>query len=54
MITWRKSSHSADNGACVEVAGTLAAIRDSKTPSGPVLRANLSALVTAIRSGLQG
>ncbi|MFF4532866.1 DUF397 domain-containing protein [Streptomyces sp. NPDC001407] len=37
---WRKSSHSSGNGACVEVAeaGGIIAVRDSKGPSGPVLR----------------
>jgi hypothetical protein len=44
---WRKSSHSGDEGACVEmtvVTGTVArdpggivAVRDSKDPDGPVL-----------------
>ncbi|SCL20257.1 DUF397 domain-containing protein [Micromonospora inyonensis] len=36
---WRKSSHSGDEGACVEMAvvpGTVA-VRDSKDPDGPVL-----------------
>ncbi|RUL92981.1 MULTISPECIES: DUF397 domain-containing protein [Micromonospora] len=36
---WRKSSHSGDEGACVEVAvvpGTVA-VRDSKDPDGPLL-----------------
>ncbi|SCG70517.1 protein of unknown function [Micromonospora echinaurantiaca] len=36
---WRKSSHSGDEGACVEVAaipGTVA-VRDSKDPAGPAL-----------------
>lgn len=37
---WRKSSHSGDQGNCVEVApspdGT--AVRDSKDAHGPVLR----------------
>ena len=36
---WRKSSHSGDEGACVEVAvvpGTVA-VRDSKDPHGPLL-----------------
>jgi hypothetical protein len=50
-VAWRKSSHSADNGECVEVASTLAAIRDSKNPTGAILRANLPALVTNIKSG---
>jgi hypothetical protein len=38
--TWRKSSHSTQNGSCVEVArttGTVIAVRDSTDPSGPKL-----------------
>ncbi|BCL16181.1 DUF397 domain-containing protein [Micromonospora sagamiensis] len=40
---WRKSSHSGDEGACVEVAVVrdptdTVAVRDSKDPHGPVLR----------------
>jgi Domain of unknown function (DUF397) len=37
---WHKSSHSGQDGNCVEVAANLAgvvAIRDSKDPDGPVL-----------------
>jgi hypothetical protein len=36
---WRKASHSVNNGQCVEVASTHAAvmIRDSVDPSGPVV-----------------
>lgn len=37
---WRKSSHSNNGGACVEVATNLpglVAVRDSKNPSGPPL-----------------
>lgn len=37
---WRKSSYSAQDGNCVEVATNLpdvVAVRDSKDPEGPVL-----------------
>lgn len=37
---WRKSSHSSQDGNCVEIAtnlpGTIA-VRDSKNPNGPTL-----------------
>ncbi|MFF4757289.1 DUF397 domain-containing protein [Streptomyces sp. NPDC001292] len=40
-IQWRKSSYSGDQGGdCVEIAETpcaTVAVRDSKTPAGPVL-----------------
>jgi hypothetical protein len=36
-MDWRKSSFSGDSGDCVEVRQDLAAIRDSKNPSGPAL-----------------
>lgn len=37
---WRKSSYSANNGACVEVAFVAGGVatRDSKVPTGPALR----------------
>jgi hypothetical protein len=39
-LPWFKSSYSAGNGACVEVAFIpgVVAVRDSKDPQGPVLR----------------
>ncbi len=39
-LTWRKSSHSGGNGACVEIAvpgAASVAVRDSKDPQGPQL-----------------
>jgi hypothetical protein len=48
---WRKSSHSQSNGACVELSNTLDKIRDSKNPAGPTLRADVAALVRAVKSG---
>ncbi len=48
--TWRKSSYSgSNNGECVELAGTLDLLRDSKNPAGPVLRVDLGAFLAAIR-----
>ncbi|MET9774846.1 DUF397 domain-containing protein [Streptomyces sp. NPDC006367] len=38
--SWTKSSYSGGNGACVEVKSPVVsalAVRDSKTPEGPVL-----------------
>jgi hypothetical protein len=39
-LTWFKSTYSADSAACVEVARTDTEVwlRDSKHPTGPVLR----------------
>ena len=38
-MQWRKSSYSAYNGNCVQVAvrGDVILVRDSKNPGGPVL-----------------
>lgn len=55
-IRWRKSSRSQDEGACVEVAHTMAGVRDSKYPDGPALAfgdvAAVRALMVALRRGL--
>ncbi|WP_436758135.1 DUF397 domain-containing protein [Streptosporangium sp. V21-05] len=57
-LTWRKSSLStADSSNCVEVADLPAggrAVRDSKDPSGPMLRftsGEWSAFVEGVRGG---
>lgn len=53
--TWRKSSHSGnDGGDCVELAdlGDTVGIRDSKNPNGPkllVTRDELTTLVAALK-----
>ncbi|MCP2261826.1 protein of unknown function (DUF397) [Streptoalloteichus tenebrarius] len=57
--SWRKSSRSAANsGNCVEVAGIaaalVAAVRDSKNPTGPVLvfaPAAFTAFVNTVKTG---
>lgn len=57
MMKWRKSSYSngGGGGSCVELAGTLAAVRNSKNPTGPVLRfadaGALNRLLVAIKRG---
>ncbi|WP_137989191.1 DUF397 domain-containing protein [Streptomyces vilmorinianum] len=57
---WRKSSYSGDTGGqCVEVADLTAhiAVRDSKNPKGPALRATpaaFTAFVNATARGLLG
>ncbi|HWE89215.1 MAG TPA: DUF397 domain-containing protein, partial [Pseudonocardiaceae bacterium] len=48
---WRKSTKSANSANCVELAGTLDRLRDSKNPDGPMLAASLSALLMAVKSG---
>jgi hypothetical protein len=48
-MRWRKSSFSGSNGgSCIEVAGTLNAVRDSKNPSGPVLTGRIDLLISAV------
>ncbi|MET7733980.1 DUF397 domain-containing protein [Streptomyces sp. NPDC005402] len=48
-----KSSHSSGNGECVEVARNhphTVAVRDSKTPDGPILQVVPPTWTTFIRS----
>jgi hypothetical protein len=50
-MDWRKSTFSGDSGNCVQVRQDLAAIRDSKNPTGPVLAADLSGLLDTVKTG---
>ncbi|NDZ74301.1 DUF397 domain-containing protein [Streptomyces sp. SID10362] len=49
-IQWRKSSYSGDQGGeCVEVAlDATVAVRDSKTPAGPILTLAPAAFTTFV------
>lgn len=55
---WRKSSLSAADGNCVQVAlnlTTIVAIRDSQNPTGPVLavgRTNWRVFICEVRNGV--
>jgi len=53
-IQWRKSSRSNGTQVCVELAGTLDLVRDSKNPAGPVLAVDLQGLLAAIKSNQFG
>ncbi|MFB7664102.1 DUF397 domain-containing protein [Kitasatospora sp. NPDC056138] len=59
-LTWRKSSHSGGNGACIEIAvpsEASIAVRDSKDPEGPQLHFSKeawAAFATAVGSGVFG
>lgn len=46
---WRKSSFSNTGNGCVELARTLANLRDSKNPTGPSLTVDLRRLVGAVK-----
>ncbi|OLT14377.1 DUF397 domain-containing protein [Pseudonocardia sp. CNS-139] len=56
-LRWRKSTHSNDNGSCVELAALAdgsVAVRDSKHPDGSVLtftRGEIRAWLDAARAG---
>ncbi|WP_433450020.1 DUF397 domain-containing protein [Streptomyces sp. CA-142005] len=51
-LAWRKSSYSGDQGGdCVEIADTpcaTIAIRDSKTPAGPILTLDPATFTTFV------
>jgi hypothetical protein len=47
---WRKSSQSAQEADCVEVAGDLAGVRDSKNPAVE-LTCDVRSLVQMVRRG---
>ncbi|MCG8920630.1 DUF397 domain-containing protein [Actinokineospora sp. PR83] len=49
--TWRKSTKSTNGQSCVEVLGTLTALRDSKNTAGPTLTTHIPTFITAIKSG---
>ncbi|ROO91017.1 uncharacterized protein DUF397 [Actinocorallia herbida] len=56
-VAWRKSSHSAQNGACVEVGSaartTAVGVRDSKNPQAPALafaRPSFRTFVSAVKA----
>ncbi|WP_411147228.1 DUF397 domain-containing protein [Streptomyces sp. A30] len=51
QLSWRKSTYSGDQGgSCVEIAEapTTIAIRDSKTPAGPILTLDPAAFTTFV------
>ncbi|MGH7868330.1 MAG: DUF397 domain-containing protein [Candidatus Dormibacteraceae bacterium] len=50
-MMWRKSSYTAANNECVELASALDRLRDSKNVAGPSLRADIAALITALKAG---
>jgi predicted secreted Zn-dependent protease len=54
-VNWQKAHRSAHNGECVEVAvEKMVAVRDSKNPTGPVLRytsEEWNAFVEGVKNG---
>ena len=53
---WRKSSHSGDQGECVEIAalGGAVAVRDSKDPEGPALTFTPAAFAAFVSAAARG
>jgi len=50
--SWRISSFSGAGNACVEIRGDLHAVRDSKSPDGPVLLVGgLRRLIETLKEG---
>ena len=56
VFRWRKSSFSGEAGQCVELGAAwreadtdIGAVRDSKNPAGPALRADLGPLITFVK-----
>lgn len=47
---WKKSSRSAQDAECVELAYS-GAVRDSKNPEGPVLNLPVGELLAAVKAG---
>ena len=47
---WRRSSFTSSGADCVEVSWA-GAVRDSKHPGGPMIRADLRTLVSVIKAG---
>lgn len=50
-VSWRKSSFTAQEANCVEVANTLGAMRDSKDRTGPVLVVPLGRFLAELKGG---
>jgi hypothetical protein len=48
---WRKARRSQNSQNCVELRGTLDAVRDSKNAAGPALHGNMRGLIHAVRAG---
>lgn len=54
MTRWRKSSHSGQESDCVEIASTLAAVRDSKNPAVSLPVPRLETFLNSVKKGIVG